>query len=225
MRGQMLLLVVLVMVIVLTVGLAAASRTITNLRIASNEENSERAFSAAEAGLEIALNQTTGLVTGTLDNASTYRTTLSNIEGVEFLLNNNIAVLKDDAADVWLSQYPNYSSQYTGNMTVYWGSSADLCNTSETINTMAALDIVIVSGNSNNPILRHVPVDPCALRRSNNQFGNVSAGGYDHHQWFDRADYTALCLNGNRCKRLQQCWQWLFATACSRNRCRICGHI
>lgn len=177
MRGQMLLIVVLVMVVILTIGLSAASRTITSIRVSTDEEDSERAFSAAEAGLEVALSQNNNLVTGTFDNASSYRTTVRDLSGVEFLLNNSLAILKDDAVDVWLSRYPDYNQQYTGNMTIYWGSPADLCDRSELVNTMAALDIVLIAGTSNNPTIRHFPVDPCAQRRSVNQFGDVAVGG------------------------------------------------
>src|SRR3990167_6486206 len=50
--GQGLLVIVVIMVVGLTVGLAVASRSITNIRTSTEEENSQRAFSAAEAGIE-----------------------------------------------------------------------------------------------------------------------------------------------------------------------------
>ncbi len=49
--GQALLIVVLVMVVVLTMGLSVASRSITNLRIATEQDNSQASFSAVEAGI------------------------------------------------------------------------------------------------------------------------------------------------------------------------------
>ena len=177
MRGQMLLIVVLVMVVVLTVGMSAATRTITNIRVSTDEEDSERAFSAAEAGLEQALGRNLG-VSGTLDNTSTYQTSIAQLSGVQFLLNNNLPVLKDDAVDVWLSTYPTYSvPYYNGSMTIYWGSSGDTCSTSEANNTMAALDIVLISGSTANPVSTHYPVDPCPQRRNDNNFGNTNGGG------------------------------------------------
>ena len=51
-RGQALLIVLLVMTVALTVGLSVATRTIVNVRITTQEEQSQRAFSAAEAGIE-----------------------------------------------------------------------------------------------------------------------------------------------------------------------------
>ena len=50
--GQILILVLLVIVVVLAVGLSVASRNITNLRTATQSEQSQRAFSAAEGGVE-----------------------------------------------------------------------------------------------------------------------------------------------------------------------------
>jgi hypothetical protein len=176
MRGQMLLIVVLVMVVILTVGLSTASRTITNIRVSTDEEDSERAFSAAEAGLEQALGRDLS-VSGTLDNTSSYSTNIIQLSGREFLINNNLAVLKDDAADVWLSNYPNYTNPYSGNMTIYWGAAGNNCSTSEATNTMAALDIIIISGTRINPQVTHYPVDPCAARRTGNNFGNAQGGG------------------------------------------------
>jgi Tfp pilus assembly protein PilX len=177
MRGQMLLIVVLVMVVIMTVGLSAATRTITNIRVSTDEENSERAFSAAEAGLEQALGRNLG-VSGTLDNTSKYQTTIAQLSGVEFLLNNNLPILKDDAVDVWLSTYPNYTvPYYNGKMTIYWGSASDNCSTTEANNTMAALDIVVISGSTANPVATHYPVDPCPQRQTDNNFGNAINGG------------------------------------------------
>lgn len=54
-RGQIVLIVVLLTVLGLTVGLSLISRTVTDVRISSQIEQSGRAFSAAESGIESAL--------------------------------------------------------------------------------------------------------------------------------------------------------------------------
>lgn len=178
MRGQMLLIVVLVMVVVLTVGLSAATRTITNIRVSSDEEASERAFSAAEAGLEKALGgDITQSTTGNFANNSTFKTTLVQQTGTEIFLENNLAVLKDDVADIWLSTYPDYSSPYSGNLTIHWGSTGDVCSPSEASNTMAALDIAVLSGTTANPQVTRFAVDPCTDRRIANNFSPVLMSG------------------------------------------------
>lgn len=53
--GQVVLMLVLITIVGLTIGLSLISRTITDIRISSQIEQSGRAFSAAEAGVENAL--------------------------------------------------------------------------------------------------------------------------------------------------------------------------
>jgi hypothetical protein len=53
--GQVVLIVLLVMVVVLTIGLSLISRSVTDISISKDEEEAIRAFSAAEAGIEAAL--------------------------------------------------------------------------------------------------------------------------------------------------------------------------
>lgn len=50
--GQVLILVLLIVVVALSVGLSVASRNITSLRTSTQTEQSQRAFSAAEGGIE-----------------------------------------------------------------------------------------------------------------------------------------------------------------------------
>ena len=50
--GQILILVLLIVVVTLAVGLSVASRNITNLKTSTQTEHSQRAFSAAEGGVE-----------------------------------------------------------------------------------------------------------------------------------------------------------------------------
>lgn len=53
--GQIILILVLITIVGLTIGLSLISRTVTDVRISSQIEQSSRAFSAAEAGVETAL--------------------------------------------------------------------------------------------------------------------------------------------------------------------------
>ena len=55
--GQILTLVLLIVVVALAVGLSVASRNITNLRTSTQTEQSQRAFSAAEGGVEDVLSR------------------------------------------------------------------------------------------------------------------------------------------------------------------------
>ncbi len=58
--GQILILVLLVVVVSLAVGLSVASRNITNIRTSTQTDESQKAFSAAEGGIENVLSQGLG---------------------------------------------------------------------------------------------------------------------------------------------------------------------
>ena len=175
-KGQILLIVVLVMTIALTIGLSLATRTITDIRTTTEEDNSQRAFSAAEAGIEKAFQEDTGS-TGDFVNNTSFESSVTQITGSEFLLNNGSVILKDDAVDVWLSTYPGYTDSWSGDITIYWGLSGDVCNTNEAVNTRAALDIILISGTRANPHAAHYPVDPCNARATTNNFESITSGG------------------------------------------------
>jgi len=164
------------MTVALTIGLSVATRTIMNIRTSTDEESSQRSFSAAEAGMEKAL-QELNAGSGSLTNNSTYQTTIASLSGTEIILNNGAPVLKDAPTDLWLSTYPNYSSPWTGIVTVYWGSSQDACDTDEATNSLAALEIVLITGIKANPVVYHFPVDACNARSAINNFEYIAASG------------------------------------------------
>lgn len=193
-KGQSILIVVLVMVVALTVGLSVASRTITNLKISTEEENSQRAFSAAEAGVEEAIKSgcitpippgtgCTSIADSFSENKSSFNTQISVVSGDEFLVNGGNLVEMDDGTDVWFVPHkqdgtPDYSNpNWTGNLTIFWGSSSDVCSSDASLNTMAALEIILLSGTINNPVSTRFAVDPCADRIAHNNFSQAQAGG------------------------------------------------
>lgn len=186
-RGQALLIVVLIMVVALTVGISLASRNVVNLKLSTEEQNSKMALSAAEAGIEEALigknatNQQLG-------NAVVSNVNIQQSAGNLFLINNGAIISKDDGVDVWLTPFNEnitqlYQNPWTGNLTVVWGSGGDICDTNPAVNTMAALEIIVISGSAANPQMTQSTYDYCRLRSSNNGFtaanlnNNISVGG------------------------------------------------
>lgn len=188
-KGQALLIIVLVMVVALTTGLAVVGRSITNLRISNEEESSQRAFSAAEAGVEQALRTTN---TGSIISDQSIQTTpLTQIKSVtvtavggngvgKYLLHNGALIDKDDGVDVWFSNHnadgsPDFSTSKSGvtNLRVYWGT-IDNCLGSV---KPAAIEVIVVTGS-----LSLVPVqtkryvyDPCSR---GNSFTTPTSGSY-----------------------------------------------
>lgn len=179
-KGQMLLIVILVMVVALTIGLSIVTRTITNVRTTGEEESSQRAFSAAEAGVEKELSMITGsnynpgTISGSFSTNAKFTSTTSPYAGTQFLLNNGSPIAKDDGVDIWLSTYPSYNNQWGGQLTFYWGTTTDNCTTNEATNTMAAIEIITITGSLANPLISHYTSDPCAARRAYNNFDSTN---------------------------------------------------
>ncbi len=171
--GQILLIVILVIIVTLTIGLSAVSRSVTSLRTSTEEEESQKALSAAEAGIERAIQGNSSISSADLGNNSSYNTNVSSVNGSELLINGGVTIPKDEGADLWLSTYSsvpdsNYGNPQSGNVTIYWGDSATACNNS-------ALEIITISGSKSNPVLKKYAYDPCFGR--SNGFSLPSGGG------------------------------------------------
>ncbi|HVT01051.1 MAG TPA: hypothetical protein VHE53_02335 [Patescibacteria group bacterium] len=176
-RGQMLLVVVLTMIVALTVGLSVVSRTVTNLRISRQNEESQRAFEAAEAGVEQVLQSQTTNSNLQLSNNAKYDTTSSDLQGSGFLLNGADTVDQDSGMDIWLANYPDYASPLTGNVTIYWSTSNQSCSETNGANVVPALEVVVLSGSVVNPTFNKYVYDPCG--RIQNALANGSGGTID----------------------------------------------
>lgn len=83
-RGQILILVLLIVVVALAVGLSVASRNITNLKTSTQTEQSQRAFTAAEGGIEDVLSQLSdpGAVKTAVDGGSPANVSITGPGGI-----------------------------------------------------------------------------------------------------------------------------------------------
>jgi len=171
-KGQALLLVVLVIVISLTVGLSAVTRSVTNSRTTTEDENSQRAFSAAEAGIQQTLTNGSSIVSLSFGNNSQVATTQTDVGGTTQLLVNNgeETVQADQGTDVWLVNHnadgtANYSVPWPGtSVTVYWGNTNLPCSN-------AAIEVILLSGsNAASAVSNHYVADLCGGR--NGSSGN-----------------------------------------------------
>lgn len=146
-KGQILLIVVLSMIVALTVGLSLVSRTVTNLKISKQSEESSRAFQAAEAGIEQAIkagNQVT-VLSNQLSNNSNFETKISKAQGNSLLLNGGSVVEQDRGIDIWLSDYPDYVNKRDGSLSIYWGEKNQNCTDKTGANVLPALEVLILS--------------------------------------------------------------------------------
>jgi len=175
-KGQALLVVVLVMVVALTVGLSVASRSITNLKTSQDQASSQKALSAAEAGVERVLanpglNPPANTAIGNTNYRINYTTNVSQVSGTGmFLFNGGMAIGENQYVYIWPSAnsgtdlYGKTPPWSNGQITLYWGTDADGCND-------PALEVSILSGtDKNNTVLTRYAYDPCASRAGNNGF-------------------------------------------------------
>lgn len=102
--GQILILVLLIVVVALAVGLSVASRNITNLRSSTQTEESQRAFGAAEGGIEDVLsrlatdpNIATAVATGTTYTGSV---PIGNLSASITVLGSSVYQSKIELGDV-----------------------------------------------------------------------------------------------------------------------------
>ncbi len=154
--GQALLIIVLIMAVGLTIGLAVVSRSVSNIKISEQTEEASRAFSAAEAGIEEALKSLPIGTTleGQLTTDSTYKTTVFSVgEGVQqFIFPQEIQV--DKPQTVYLARYGA-----DGTLTKYYdGSSIDLCWSGN-----AAIEASLYYNSGGYKVARYV-VDPVVGR-------------------------------------------------------------
>lgn len=190
--GQIVLIILLIMVVGLTVGLAAVARSITSVKITTQEEQSQRAFYAAEAGLEASLLAGGGAVpAGSFGSptiaryqvtvAEPYPTGVFSFPGI---------VKKDETETIWLVEHDN-----TGNIKAPSGSdgrypigsSLDVCWSGSGSGVPPALEMILFHQSTVGQNLYDIkraafdPADPPAegARRNNNNFTDVTsdAGG------------------------------------------------
>ena len=105
-KGQILLIVVITMIVALTIGLSVASRTVTELKLSKQNEESQRAFSAAEAGIDRVLQQGGEItLSEALGNNANFSVTAQAFDGSQIFLNNGEEVDQFPPPPMWGSRY------------------------------------------------------------------------------------------------------------------------
>lgn len=166
--GQVLLILVLVATVLVTVALSVSRVTTEEQKVSKLEEDSKRAFAAAEAGLEAALKQgdINDLSTLGLGGGITGSAKLSANPATTF---NSPLVKKDDMLTFYLSDYDPVAETitggpYSGSMTVDKVTpSGDYCLTSS---TQFLVELTFVD-TVNKKIATRKVIDECGLIESN----------------------------------------------------------
>jgi len=165
-KGQVILVVVLCAVVALTVSLSIASRMVTSLKISKHNEESQRAFQAAEAGIAKALQNVMG-DSGELSNNARFSASYDVQKGNQLNLNGGSEVDQDKGIDLWLSDYDEYTNPFNGSITIYWSSKdqGKECNANGD-NIPPALEIIILHGSLASPKIDKYFYDYCGAREN-----------------------------------------------------------
>jgi len=165
--GQVALIVLLLMIVILTIGLSLASRSITDIKISQDEKESLRAFSAAEAGVEKALNDLPAYV----------GTTTEEIGGIETDI--TVAPVGDGAIRP-VEQGESTSILLTGSvsnsLTIYW---IDKSKPDE-MDTKASLEITVFDEDGGFDTYAYNP--EASMPSRDNGFLGVGADGGDFYR-------------------------------------------
>lgn len=171
--GQALLIILLIMAVALTIGLSVVSRSITDIRISQEQEESARAFSAAEAGLESLL--ATGGAPGAVGDFTITTDTRDLGNNRSFIFPGD-GVAAGDTKTVWLVSHDGDDllddfRSFT-DFTFHWGNEGLSGND----DTDPALEAVIIYDEGGTIKTRRVAFDP----RSGRSDGFSSATIGDH---------------------------------------------
>ena len=149
-KGQVVLILILVMSVALSIGLSIVQKSLVDISTASKVEQSSRAFSAAEAGIEKALrgdfstqlfaenNSSIAAITGDSQLAPPVQSGTTRQSPLEYP-----SLAKEDVAQVWLANFSSPANpppiSYTQqSLDVYWGNSSQ---------DQAALELTLVYHN------------------------------------------------------------------------------
>ncbi len=158
--------------LLMTIVAATSFRLTTDIQSSKLQEESVRALAAADAGIEAGLRlaNTAGLPSQqfSFDDANVG----IDVVGID-LARSQITItdtgstfvsqliLKDEQLTYYLQEYPDYGANYTGDITVLFGSEGGAdCGSSTTPRTIPAIEISFIQGVSPNQVKREI-LEPC----------------------------------------------------------------
>lgn len=183
-KGQVVVILLLLMLVALSIGLAVTQKSVTDVTTSTQTEQSSRAFSAAEAGIEKAL-------TGTLNSGQ--EVTLSNSAKAKVDLSvelpeigSNLAIEyppigRETTAQIWFTDPDTVGDPSTA--TVYYtGNQVDIYFGNEEIpgqeyKDKPAVEVKIIIFASNNYYTQSYYYDSDLIRAGSNNFTRVSPCG------------------------------------------------
>ncbi|MBI2021690.1 pilus assembly PilX N-terminal domain-containing protein [Candidatus Daviesbacteria bacterium] len=178
--GQAVIVLLLAMLVILAIGLAVIQRSLTDVTTSTQTDQSTRAFSAAEAGIERAISlESQGSLSDInnyqLDNNSAFNVKITfNLPGTGQALELP-ELTREEVGHFWLSN-PSSPGAVDANLyggtslRVYWGDK-DLRSDINAINT-PAIEVNLISLSGSAFVSNKFYFDPISTRRINNGFSD-----------------------------------------------------
>lgn len=156
-----------------TVVLSLLGRTTTDVTISNQIEESSRAFSAAEAGIDEALG---GIVTGakTLSSGATYNVSRSSIGGAVGVFQFPTKVTRSGGETLWLVEHTAQGALVEA--PTYTAPSIDVCWSQEATTPAMGVSVLYKEASDGSYRVARGMYDPDAARRATNGFSAVTAG-------------------------------------------------
>jgi len=173
-RGQIALIALLVLTIATTVGLSLIARTTTDITVTRNLEDSNRAFSAAEAGIEETLKSgVSGAATVDSAYGVSYTVTTASFNGTAgnpFVFPQKTP--NEQTETVWLV---NHSGAAITETPTYTGNSIDVCWSSEPVIPALVVSILYKKASDGTYQMAKQAYDPNSARALSNNFSAPTA--------------------------------------------------
>lgn len=179
--GQILLTLVLVVLVSLTIGLSISQRAISNLSTSTKTEQSSRAFSAAEAGIEQALRTNAEVPNLNLPNQSKVSVTSTGLLPVYRQALEYPPISKADFGQIWLAKPQDLSSYYSQDtLNLFFGNAGEDYDDDD---TKPAIEINLVTLNGNEYLSTRYYFDADLSRTSGNNFIHPNQALDPRHQY------------------------------------------
>jgi hypothetical protein len=179
--GQALLIILLTMAVVLVVVLSILSRSVTDVSVSSQDEDSLRAFSAAEAGVEKALIIGSNIDSAEIGNA-TYSVNIASAAEGQKEFNYPIQPFSGESITAWFvahDENDDLSCSVDGKP-CFTGNSIKVCWGKDGSETIPALELSVfyadTSGNYSTIQVGRAAIDPNSSRTTANFFSTPDAG-------------------------------------------------
>lgn len=171
-KGQVVLILILVMTVALAIGLSVIQRSLSDISTSTRVEESSRAFSAAEAGIEKAIQEVSQgnyipISSFNLDNNATVQGVDKNLVPTAGQALEYPALVKEELAHVWLANPDTLDTLYNQpSFNLYFGQP----DTTD----KPAVEVTVISWDGSNYVPTKRFFDSDANRASSNGFTPVT---------------------------------------------------